>query len=67
MTTRVKVGMVEVQTDDKLSFKQMNKLLSACAGIAVALMPDEPIPPEPGPPLGFAASIERLPDDLAEL
>lgn len=64
MTTRVRVGQVEVRTDLDLKPRQIDRLLAACAGIAVALAPDDP---EPGPPLGFSASLERLPDDLAEL
>lgn len=60
--TRVRVGEVEVRTDADLSVKQIRDLLRACAGIAVALAPDAP---EPGPPLGFSAIVERLPDELA--
>ena len=62
MTTRVRVGDVEVRIDADLTVKQVRSLLHACAGIAVALAPDEP----ERSPIGFTVITERESEPLAE-
>ena len=62
MTTRIRVKDVEVRTDADMTAKQVRSLLATVAGIAAAFESD---PPEPTV-LGFTASVERLPDELAE-
>lgn len=60
---RVRVGEVEIRTDDELTVKQVRALLREAAGIALALAGQAP---EAGPPIGFSAIVERLPEQLAE-
>lgn len=64
MTTRVRVGEVEVRVEEDLSIKQIRALLQTCAGVAIALA--EATPEPESPPFGFTAPVlERLPDEMA--
>ena len=64
MSTRVRVGDVEVRVEADLTSKQIRALLRTCAGIALGLA--EASPPEDKPVIGFTAPVlERLPDDIA--
>lgn len=59
---RVKVGDVEVRTDETLTLKQVRALLREAAGIAALLSATSD---EPTAPIGFSAIVERLPEELA--
>lgn len=64
MTTRVRVGEVEVRVEEDLSIKAIRALLRTCAGVAIALA--EATPEPESPPFGFTAPVlERLPDEMA--
>ncbi len=63
MSTRVRVGDVEVRVEGDLTHKQIRSLLRTCAGIALGLAEATPEPEHP--PIGFSVITERLPDDLA--
>lgn len=65
MNVTIKVGDVTVKLDDVvLSTGEVKRLLRTAAGLAVALAPR---PPEPSAPIGFAAHVERLPDEMADI
>lgn len=61
--TRVKVGPVDIRSDIELTPKQIKSLLNQAAAVALALSRLEQ--PEPSPPVGFTAHLERLPDEFA--
>ena len=63
MSTRVRVGEVEVRVDRDLTPKETRALLRTCAGIALGLAEATGEPERQ--PIGFSAPIlERLPDEL---
>ena len=61
MSTRVRVGDVEVRVEADLSHKQIRSLLRTCAGIALGLAEASPV--EERAPIGFSAHIERSPEN----
>lgn len=62
MSTRVRVGDVEVRVDHDLTPKQLRSLLRTCAGIHLGLA--EAAPKDDRPVIGFAAPVlERLPEE----
>lgn len=63
MSTRVRVGDVEVRVEADLTTKQIRALLRTCAGIALGLAEATGEPEKP--PMGFTVITERLPDDIA--
>ena len=64
MSTRVRVGDVEVRVEADLTSKQIRALLRTCAGIALGLAEAQGEPERP--PMGFTAHIERAPEDLPD-
>lgn len=63
MSTRVRVGDVEVRVDRDLTPKETKALLRTCAGIALGLA--EAVGEPERAPIGFTVITERLPDELA--
>lgn len=58
----IRVGSIRVDLDGvELTARQARSLIGYVAGIADALSVTV-VEPEPGPPIGFAANIERAPD-----
>lgn len=58
----LRVGSIRVDLDGlDLTRGQVRSLIGYVAGIADALTPVA-VEPEPSPPMGFAATIERAPD-----
>ena len=57
MSTRVRVGDVEVRVEADLTDKQIKSLLRACAGIALGLAEATGEPERP--PMGFTVVTER--------
>lgn len=57
MSTRVRVGDVEVRVEADLTSKQIRALLRTCAGIALGLAEAQGEPEKP--PVGFTAHVER--------
>ena len=64
MSTRVRVGDVEVRVEADLSRKQITSLLRTCAGIALGLAEAQGEPEKP--PMGFSVITELEPQALAE-
>ncbi|MFM1964899.1 MAG: hypothetical protein RL134_624 [Actinomycetota bacterium] len=64
MSTRVRVGEVEVRVDADLTTKQLRSLLRLAAGIHVGLA--EAGAGEERPPIGFTVITEREAEQLAE-
>ena len=63
MSTRVRVGDVEVRVEADLTHKEIRSLLRMAAGIALGLAEATGEPERA--PIGFSAPVlERLPDDL---
>ena len=62
MSTRVRVGDVEVRVEADLTAKQIRALLRTCAGIALGLAEAQGEPEKP--PMGFTVITERLPDEI---
>lgn len=64
MSTRVRVGDVEVRVAGELSTKEVKALLRACAGIALGLAEATGEPERP--PMGFTVVTERADDPEPE-
>ena len=64
MSTRVRVGDVEVRVEADLTNKQIKSLLRTCAGIALGLAEAQGEPEKP--PIGFTVITEREAEALAE-
>jgi hypothetical protein len=64
VSTRVRVGEVEVRVEADLTSKQIRGLLRTCAGIALGLAEAQGEPEKP--PIGFTVITELEPQALAE-
>jgi len=64
VSTRVRVGDVEVRVEADLTTKQIRALLRTCAGIALGLREAEGEPERQ--PFGFNAHVERAPEPAEE-
>lgn len=64
MSTRVRVGDVEVRVEADLTTKQIRALLRTCAGIALGLTEAAGEPERQ--PFGFNAHVERAPEPAPE-
>lgn len=64
MSTRVRVGDVEVRVEADLTPKQIRALLRTCAGIALGLAEAAGEPERQ--PFGFNAHVERAPEPASE-
>jgi hypothetical protein len=66
VSTRVRVGEVEVRVQADLGTKQIKNLLRLCAGIALGLAEQTAGPELDKPPMGFTVITELEPQALAE-
>jgi hypothetical protein len=64
VSTRVRVGDVEVRVEADLTHRQLKQLLRTCAGIALGLREAEGEPERQ--PFGFNAHVERAPEPAPE-
>ena len=64
MSTRVRVGDVEVRVEADLTDKQIKSLLRTCAGIALGLAEAQGEPERP--PIGFSVVTEIADEPEAE-
>jgi hypothetical protein len=64
VSTRVRVGDVEVRVEADLTPRQLKRIMQLCAGIALGLAEAQGEPEKP--PIGFGIVTELEPQPLAE-
>ena len=66
MKVRITVGEVELRTEGlELTARQVNAMLKRAALIAAGLsIAAQHVDDEPKAPIGFSATVERLPEDI---